>query len=525
MELFGWAINRKPEPKLETFSPEENDDGALIVNAGGVYGTYVDIEGSVRTDAELIQKYREMACLPEMELAIDDIVNEAIVNEPETPQVKVLLEELDQPANIKKMMESEFENVLELLQFNSNSYEIFRRWYVDGRAYFHMIIDPEQLGSGIKELRWVDGRKIRKVREVSKKRNPRNANLTITVTNSEYYVYNERGFAPSKPGQPEVSMQFGQSQGVKISKDAIAYITSGLTTANGDVVISHLHKAMKPLNQLKSMEDSLVIYRLSRAPERRVFYIDVGNLQTAKAEQYVKGLMTKFKNKVVYDSASGEVRDDRKFMTMLEDFWMPRRGEGKGTEIVTLPGGQNLGQIEDIEYFQRKLYMALNVPVSRLEPDTTFNMGRSTEISRDEVKFHKFVGRLRLKFQELFTIVLGKQLILKGVVTEEDWKEFSSKISYQFAQDNFFAELKEVEIMRERIQLVAEMDPFAGKYYSHEWLRRHVLRQTDQEMEEQDEQIEQEQDMEQYKGIDDKQLEFEQQQHTDDVESSKPVNN
>jgi hypothetical protein len=515
LEIFGWQIARKPETPLEAFAPEERDDGAVVVNAGGVYGHYIDVEGSVKTDAELIQKYREIAIQPEVELAIDDICNEAIVNEPEEPQVKIILDELEQPDNIKKMIETEFTKTLELLEFHNQSYEIFKRWYIDGRSYYHMIIDPEDVGAGVKELRWIDARKIRKVREVARRKSPRNANVVLSQTVNEYYVYNEKGFAPAKPGQFQPTLA-ADNNGLKISKDSIAYVTSGLTNANNDVVLSHLHKAMKPLNQLKAMEDSLVIYRISRAPERRVFYVDVGNLPKALAEQHVKDLMTKFKNKVVYDASTGEIRDDRKFMTMLEDFWMPRRGEGKGTEITTLQGGQNLSQIDDIEYFRKLLYQSLNVPVSRMEADAVFNLGRSTEISRDEVKFHKFIGRLRLKFQQLFTIILGKQLILKGICTEDDWKQFSSKVAYQFAQDNFFAELKEIEITRERIMLVTEMDPFAGKYYSHEWIRKNVLRQTDKEIEEQDKLIEKEMDMDQY---------MQSFLPQEEAEMSKPVNN
>lgn len=496
-EFFGWQIRRKDEEPLETFAPEEKDDGAVVVSAGGVYGTYIDVEGAVKTDSELIQKYREIANQPEVELAIDDIVNEAIVNEPEEPQVKVILDDLELSDSIKKRIETEFDDILELLEFQNQSYEIFKRWYIDGRTYFHIVIDPESPGEGIKELRWIDARKIRKVREVARKKSPRNANVVLTQTTSEYYMYNEQGFAPARPGQFQPKLA-SENQGIKITKDAIAYVTSGLTNANNDVVLSHLHKSMKPLNQLKNMEDSLVIYRLSRAPERRAFYIDVGNLPKVKAEQYVKDMMTKFKNKIVYDATTGEIRDDRKFMTMLEDYWMPRRGEGKGTEIVPLPGGQNLSNIEDIEYFRRLLYQSLNVPVSRMDSDSTFNMGRSTEISRDEVKFHKFIGRLRLRFQALFTICLGKQLILKGVCTEEEWKQFANHVTYQFAQDNFFAELKEIEIQRERVALVTEMDPFAGKYYSHEWIRKNVLRQTDKEMEEHDIQIKAEMGNDQY---------------------------
>lgn len=487
-EIFGFEIKRKQQEPV-SFSPKQNDDGAVVVAEGGVYGTYVDLDGSIRTEAELVSKYREMSQHPEVDTAIDDIVNEVITQEPETKIVELVLDDLEQPDRIKKLLINEFDEVLRLLEFNSLSYEVFRRWYVDGRLYYHAILDEEDPRRGIVELRYIDPRKIRKVREVKKKKVA--SNVPISQTANEYYIFNDKGFSKTSGSSSVPSNSVG---GLKIAKDSIIHCTSGITSNNGDLVISYLHKAIKPLNQLRSMEDSLVIYRISRAPERRIFYIDVGNLPKMKAEQYLRDIMTKFKNKLVYDSATGEIRDDRKFMTMLEDFWLPRREGGKGTEITTLPGGQNLGQMDDVVYFQRKLYKSLNVPITRLDPEVQFNLGRATEITRDEVKFAKFIQRLRNKFAVLFTKVLERQLILKGIITPDDWEQFKDVIKYKFSQDNFYAELKEIEILRERMAMLRDIDDYAGKYYSHEWIRRNVLRQTDEEMEEMDEQIQDEQD-------------------------------
>lgn len=483
LDIFGFEIKRK-QPEPVSFSPRQSDDGAAIVAEGGVYGTYVDLDGSIRTEAELVNKYREMALHPEVDQAIDDIVNEVITQEPEQEVVELILDDLEMPDKIKKIFIEEFKGVISLLEFNQISYEIFRRWYVDGRLYYHAIIDEANPAGGIIELRYIDPRKIRKLREVRKKKAVNNVSFSQTA--NEYYIYNDKGFAKTAGSSALPSNSIG---GLKIAKDSIIHCTSGLTSLNGDLVQSYLHKAIKPLNQLRSMEDSLVIYRISRAPERRIFYIDVGNLPKMKAEQYLRDIMTKFKNKLVYDSATGEIRDDRKFMTMLEDFWLPRREGGKGTEITTLPGGQNLGQMDDVMYFQRKLYMSLNVPISRLDPEAQFNFGRASEITRDEVKFSKFVNRLRNKFAQLFTKVLERQLILKGIITVEEWDEIREKIRYKFSQDNYYAELKETEILRNRVSVLRDIDDYAGKYYSHEWIRRKVLRQSDEEIEEIDEQI------------------------------------
>lgn len=492
MEIFGFELKRKnPEPI--SFAPKTNDDGAVVVAEGGVYGTYVDLDGSIRTEAELVNKYREMSYHPEIDRAVDDIVNEVITQEPETEPVELILDDVEISDRIKKLFVDEFRNVLKLLEFNGQGYEIFKRWYVDGRLYYHVILDESAPKDGIIELRYIDPRKIRKVREVKRKKLV--DNIPTNQTSKEYYIYNDKGFAKSSGNSS--SIPNNNIGGVKIARDSIVHNTSGLTSINGDLVQSYLHKSIKPLNQLRSMEDSLVIYRISRAPERRIFYIDVGNLPKMKAEQYLRDQMTRFKNKLVYDSASGEVRDDRKFMTMLEDFWLPRR-EGKGTEITTLPGGQNLGQIEDIVYFQKKLYQALNVPVSRLDTETQFGFGRANEITRDEVKFSKFINRLRNRFATLFTKILEKQLVLKGIITYEEWELFKNQIRYKFSQDNYFAELKETEILRDRITMLRDIDDYAGKYYSNEWVRRHVLRQTDEEMEEIDKQIKEEANNPQY---------------------------
>jgi len=491
-ELFGFEIRRKQEDPI-SFAPKVTDDGAAVVAEGGAYGTYVDLDGSIRTEAELVNKYREMALYPEVDQAIDDIVNEVITQEPEQEVVELILDDTELPDRIKKLFIDEFKEVLTLLEFNQLSYEVFRRWYVDGRIYYHAITDEENPTKGIVELRYIDPRKIRKIKE--QKRKKAINNVPLTQDGKEYYIYNDKGFAKTAGNSSIPSNTIG---GIRIAKDSIVHCTSGLTSVNGDLVQSYLHKAIKPLNQLKSMEDSLVIYRISRAPERRIFYIDVGNLPKMKAEQYLRDIMTKFKNKLVYDAATGEIRDDRKFMTMLEDFWLPRREGGKGTEITTLPGGQNLGQMDDVLYFQRKLYKSLNVPISRLDPEVQFNFGRSTEITRDEVKFA--VARLRNKFSILFSKILERQLILKGIITPEEWDGLNQNIRFKFSQDNYYAELKETEILRDRIAMLRDIDDYTGKYYSHEWVRRKVLHQSDEEMEEIDEQIADEADNPQYAG-------------------------
>jgi hypothetical protein len=494
--LFGFEIKRKEDTKpLASFTPEYKDDGAVVVAAGGQYGTYVDLDGTVRTEAELVSKYREMAQQPEIDSAIDDITNDAIVNEENQKTVEIVLDDLKVANNVKKAILSEFDNVLDILDFNFYSYEIFKRWYIDGRLYYHIIIDEQKLDQGIKELRYIDPRKIRKVREVIKKRNKSDPNATVVQqTNAEYFIYNDRGFQARAGAQAAV----GSTSGLRIAKDSIIYVTSGLTDRDGTMILSYLHKAIKPLNQLRALEDASIIYRLSRAPERLVFYVDVGNLPKIKAEQYLRDMMVRYKNKLVYDANTGEVKDDRKFMTMLENYWLPRREGGRGTEITTLPGGQNLGEMEDVKYFQRKLFKSLNVPYSRLEPETTYSLGRAAEITREEVKFQRFIDRLRQKFSQLFLFALEKQLILKRVMTPEDWDQFSKKIKFKFARDTFFAELKETEMLNDRINSLNNVAPYAGKYYSHEWIRKNILKQTDENIQEIDSQIQQEENNPQY---------------------------
>ncbi len=484
-ELFGFEIKRKSESdsnvKEVSFAAPQQDDGALQVSAtGGAYGTYVDLEGTAKNEAELVTRYRKMSMQPECEHAIDDIVNETIVSDPTEKVVDINLDNVKITANVKKAIMAEFENITSLLNINKLGYEIFRKWYVDGRLYFHAIIDENAPEHGIKELRYVDPRKIRKVREVKKQRD-RNNVIHQKVT-KEFYVYNDKGFHSKSSMTPDPIAAGGGAMGLKIAKDSIVHVTSGLTDENNKMVVSHLHKAIKPLNQLQVLEDASVIYRISRAPERRIFYIDVGNLPKMKAEQYLRDMMTKHKNRLVYDAASGEIRDDRKFMTMMEDFWLPRREGGRGTEITTLPGGQNLGEMEDIEYFKKKLFRSLNVPVSRLEPEAGFTLGRASEISRDELKFNKFIRRLRLRFSQLFDSCLEKQLVFKGICTIDEWHEMAQSIKYDYVEDNHFAELKNSEVVRERLQTLNDIENSVGVYYSKAWIKRNVLKQNEQEI-------------------------------------------
>jgi len=488
MNLFGFEIKRKREEeveKLPAFSPPQEEDGALVVAAGGVYGTYVDLDGSVRSEAELISRYREMALTPEIDAAVDEVVNEAIVDNGDEPIVKLDLDAANLSPSIKKRIQQEFDLVLELLDFNSQGYDIFRRWYVDGRLNYHLIVDEKNLAAGIQELRYIDPRKIRKVREVKRKVDPK-SQASLVKTEKEYYVYNDKGFNKQASA---TSAGSGTTNGFKIAKDSIIFVPSGLMDKNNTLVLSYLHKAIKPLNQLRALEDATVIYRISRAPERRIFYIDVGNLPKAKAEQYLRDMMVRHKNRVVYDASTGEIKDDRKFMTMLEDYWFPRREGTRGTEIQTLPAGQNLGEMADVKYFQDKLYQSLNVPSSRMNTENIFNIGRSAEITRDEVKFYKQVLRFRNKFSQLFFKTLERQLILKQVMTSEDWGEISPLIKFQYSQDNYYAELKENEIMKERMGVLQMVQGAAGMYYSNKWIRSHILKQTDEEMEQLDAEI------------------------------------
>lgn len=483
IELFGFQIGRKEEQKdsVKTFVPPSNEDGSIAVTEGGAYGTTVDVDGQAKNEATLITRYRDMAQQPECERAIDDVINEAVVGTGDETPVEIILDKLDGiDESIKEKIRLEFDYIKDLLNFNNRAYDVFKNWYVDGRLYYHIMIDDKSPRKGIQELRYIDPRKIKKVRV--EKRNNNNAGGVNSVINKkydEYFIYSSKGVSAG-------------NQGLKISPDSIAYCHSGQLNTNNSMVIGHLHKAIKPLNQLRMLEDATVIYRLARAPERRIFYIDVGNLPKAKAEQYLRDMMIKHKNKLVYDANTGEVRDDRKFLTMLEDYWLPRREGGKGTEITTLPGGQNLGEIEDVMYFRKKLYESLNVPTSRLETDTQFNMGRASEITRDELKFQKFIDRLRWRFSELFHILLEKQLVLKGIITQREWQDIKGYIYYDFQKDNHFTELKTAEIMRERLSTLRELDEYVGKYYSVEWVRKNVLMQTEDEIEEIDKQIESE---------------------------------
>ena len=479
-ELFGFKITRADAEAREdqkTFVPPQVDDGAIEIAPGGSYGTFVDLEGNAKSEAELVTRYREMSMQPECDSAVEDIINEAVVIQDDEPAVELSLDNLKQPASVKNKIVEEFENILQMLDFKNKGYDIFRRWYVDGRLYHHIIIDEKAPRDGIKELRYIDPRKIRKVREAQKTKDPRTGATIYKHEQKEFYLYNPKGITST-------------TQGIKIAPDSISHVHSGLSDTKNKMILGHLHKAIKPLNQLRMLEDATVIYRLARAPERRIFYIDVGNLPKMKAEQYLRDMMVKHKNKLVYDANTGEVRDDRKFMTMMEDFWLPRREGGRGTEITTLPGGQNLGEMDDVDYFRRKLYKSLNVPVTRMEADNQFNLGRASEITRDEVKFNKFIVRLRNRFTHLFNGLLEIQLILKGVLSKADWEEMRNSINYQFAEDNYFSELKQTEIMTERLRLANEVDPMVGKYYSMKWVRSNVLYMTDQEMKEVDKEIE-----------------------------------
>ena len=500
-KLFGFSIEdtEKKSKSIVSPVPQNNEDGVDNYIASGFYGSYVDIEGVYRTEFDLLKRYREMALHPEADGAIEDVVNEAIVSDLYDSPIEIELSNLNATDNLKKAIRKEFKYIKELLDFDRKAHEIFRNWYVDGRLYYHKVIDLKNPQEGIKELRYIDPMKMRFVRQEKKKNknnvlvNPTsitgrdNENNSVAPEIEEYFVYTP------KPNYPTgIYSGGGGTKGTKIAKDAITYCTSGLIDRNKGTVLSYLHKAIKALNQLRMIEDSLVIYRLSRAPERRIFYIDVGNLPKVKAEQYLRDVMMRYRNKLVYDANTGEVRDDKKFMSMMEDFWLPRREGGRGTEITTLPGGQNLGELADIEYFQKKLYRALGVPESRIAADGGFNLGRSSEILRDELKFSKFVGRSRKRFAQMFNDMLKTQLILKNIVSVEDWDTLSEHIQYDFLYDNQFAELKETEMLNERLGVLATIEPYIGKYYSTEYVRRKVLRQTDAEMIEIDEQIEQE---------------------------------
>jgi hypothetical protein len=494
IKLFGFTFGDKEvvqvqNPSEASFALPTNaiDDGAVTITGNAHYGTYVDLEGSIRNELELITRYREMSNHPELEMAIDEIVNEAITRSEEGKILDIVMDNLKQPESIKKKIREEFNNVMRMLNFANLADDLFKRWYIDGRIYYHVVVNEKNPKEGIKELRYIDPRKIRKVREVQKDRDPKTG-ASVIKSIAEYYVYNDRG-TTTQTYTAQVN------QGLRIASDAVININSGLMDAKNTFVISYIHKAIKPLNQLRMIEDAVVIYRLSRAPERRIFYIDVGNLPKGKAEQYLRDVMVKYRNKMVYDATTGELRDDRKHMSMLEDFWLPRREGGKGTEITTLPAGQNLGELEDVKYFRNKLLNALNVPIARLEPQQSGGMigiGRSTEVTRDEAKFAKFVQRLRNKFTHIFDEALSVQLTLKGICTREEWEEFKEDIYYDFQKDNNFVELRDAELMRERINLLTIVDPFVGRYYSSDWVKRHILQLTKEQIEEMEKEIKKE---------------------------------
>ena len=495
MELFGFEITRKKDElratevkNAKSFVPPVDDDGTPVIQqqagyiSGGAYGAYVDMEGGIKNEAELIRRYRETSLVPECDSAIEDIVNECITSDISDRIVALDLRDVKLSDSIKKKIQDEFAHILSLMKFNQNSHEIFRKWYVDGRIYFHKVVDSKRPKLGIVDLRNIDPLKIKKVRNVEKGKDPKTKIERVEKV-EEFYMFNDKGF-------DKTSATEGAT--VKIAPEAVSYTTSGLLDYSRNVVIGYLHKALKTANQLAMMEDALVIYRISRAPERRIFYIDVGNLPKAKAEQYLADVMHKYRNKLVYNAETGEIKDDRKHMSMLEDFWLPRREGGRGTEITTLPGGQNLADIDDIEYFKKKLYQSLNVPATRLEADNGFNMGRASEISRDELKFNKFTNRLQKKFARVFTDILKTHLVLKEIVSGEEFDKFKDFLQYEFATDNHFTELKEAEILRERLDTLGGIADYIGKYYSNEYVRKYVLRQSEEDIKIIDQQIQDE---------------------------------
>jgi hypothetical protein len=495
IKLFGFTLGTKDVVQVE--KPEQAsfalptaaiDDGAVTVTQNAYYGTYVDLEGSVRNEIELITRYREMSNHPELDMAIDEIVNEAISHDEAGKVCDIVMDNLKQPESIKKKINEEFQNVLKMLNFSNLADDLFKRWYIDGRLFYHVIVNEKNPKEGIQELRYIDPRKIRKVREIKKDRDPKTG-ASIIVSTAEYYVYNDKG-------QTTQTFTSNVGQGIRIAPDSIINVNSGMMDAKNTFVISYLHKAIKALNQLRMIEDAIVIYRISRAPERRIFYIDVGNLPKGKAEQYLRDVMVKYRNKMVYDANTGELRDERKHMSMLEDFWLPRREGGKGTEITTLPAGQNLGELEDVKYFQKKLLQCLNVPYSRLEENGGgfAGMGRSQEVTRDELKFAKFVTRLRNKFTQLFDHALRTQLILKGICTSEEWEDFKEDIYYDFQKDNNFTEMRSSELLQNRLQMLQLVDPYIGRYFSNHYIKNKILMMTDEEIEEMDKQLAEEQD-------------------------------
>jgi hypothetical protein len=481
MDIFGYSIKRKEPARTEVSFVPPTDEGAIdTVRAGGYYGTYLDLDNAAKNESDLIQRYRAISLMADVDAAIDDVVNEAIANLDNEAPLEIDLNDMEAPSSIKKAIKEEFENVKTMLDFENRAQDYFRRWYVDGRVYFHKVVDTAKPKQGLTDIRYIDPRKIKKIRNVIKEKD-KNTGVEFVTKVEEFFMYQDKGIA-SSPSYSTLASA-GSVQGLKITKDAICYVPSGLVDVDNNMVLSYLHKAIKTANQLRMMENALVIYRLARAPERRIFYIDVGNLPKLKAEQYIKDIMNRYRNKLVYDANTGEIRDDKKTMSLLEDFWLPRREGGKGTEIDTLPGGQNLGEIADIEYFQRKLYESLYVPVSRLQQQAGLNFGRAAEINRDELKFTKFINKLRRQFSRMFDDLLKTQLILKGVTTEADWEEIKGQINYKFAQDAYYTESKDQELLRARVELMGQLAEFDGKYVSKSYIQKHVLRLSDEEIE------------------------------------------
>lgn len=484
MQIFGYKIEKTKAPQTEkSFVAPTDDGGVETIRAGGYYGTYIDIDGTANNEVELIRKYRDIAMMADIDTAIDDIVNDSIANLDDESPVKIDLDEVDLSKNIKKLVQEEFQNILNMLDFNLRAQDYFRHWYIDGRLFFHKVVDTANLKKGIADIRYIDPRKIKKMREILKEKDPKTG-VEFIKEIREYFVYNDRGLVPNKTFTPAASLSSTAGATMRIEKDSICFVPSGLKDMDRNMPLSYLHKAIRPANQLRMMENAAVIYRITRAPERRVFYVDVGNLPKIKAEQYLKGIMNQYRNKVVYDSNTGEIRDDKKFMSMLEDFWLPRREGGRGTQIETLPGGQGLGEMGDIEYFQRKLYQALNVPMSRLEQQTGLNFGRAAEINRDEWKFTKFIAKLRRRFSLLFDDLLKTQLILKGIITEADWEKIKYDIKYVYATDAFYTESKEQQILQSRVEILQGVAPFIGTMYSKEYVQQNILKLSDDEIEE-----------------------------------------
>lgn len=480
MEIFGYKITRSSEPPTEkSFVAPTDDGGTDEIKAGGYYGTYLDLDGTASTEQELIRRYRDIAGMADVDTAIDDIVNDSISNLDDEDPVRINLDDVEMSAGIKKDIEKEFEEILRILDFKLRAHDYFRRWYVDGRLFFHKVIDTANPRQGLTDVRYIDPRKIKKVREIVKEKDTK-TNVDFIKRIDEYFLFNEKGVVHQKSAN--INDYSTSANALRITKDAICHVPSGLVDQDKNVGLSYLHKAIRPANQLRMMENALVIYRITRAPERRVFYVDVGNLPKIKAEQYLKGIMNQYRNKIVYDSNTGEIRDDKKFMSMLEDFWLPRREGGRGTQIETLPGGENLGQIQDVDYFQRKLYQALNVPISRQQQQSGLNFGRAAEINRDEWKFTKFIARLRRRFSLIFDDLLKTQLILKGIMTEADWESIKYKIQYNFASDAYYTESKEQQILQSRIEILNGMSTFIGSLYSKEYVQKNILKLTDDEI-------------------------------------------